>query len=51
MIPIVMGTTIYLYVSCFNSTMTLYKNSGYTLTYEELFRYRCAHNVNDIRVF
>lgn len=40
MIPIVMGLTISLYVQCFNSTMKLYKESGYTLTYRELMEKR-----------
>jgi hypothetical protein len=40
MIPIVMGMTISLYVQCFNSTMNLYKQSGYTMTYRELLEKR-----------
>jgi hypothetical protein len=40
MIPIVMGLTISLYVQCFNSTMKLYKESGYTLSYRELIEKR-----------
>ena len=35
-----MGTTILAYVHSFNSTMFLYKNSDYSLTYQELLNLR-----------
>jgi SNF family Na+-dependent transporter len=40
MIPIVMGMTVLAYMHSFNTTMKLYKNSGYTLTFQELILIR-----------
>jgi hypothetical protein len=34
-LPVVIGTTVVCYVHSFNHVMKLYKDSGYTLTWEE----------------
>lgn len=36
LIPIVMGTTIFAYIHCFNRIAHEYKKSGYTLDWNDL---------------
>jgi hypothetical protein len=35
LLPIVMGTTAFMYVTIFNHTMKIYGDSGYTMTWQE----------------
>lgn len=46
-----MGMTTLAYIQTFNSTIKLYKNSGYTLTYQELFLIRYNEMMNMRKLF